>query len=186
MIIAVDLDGVLGDQVNPVLEKLNKKFRLNLTKKDIVAWDTKIAATSIDVEIEQALLDEDYVQNMPPIDGAKDAIDLLRKNHTVFIASHRPEETEAVTREWLESNFDITDFVNTRGKGKASIDADLLIDDRIENINDFSRCRERRAILFDQPWNRDRRKINDLYETGLVNWANSWSEILEIINRKHS
>ena len=71
LIIGVDIDGVLGDQVTPILREINKKYQTNYTKEDIIEWDYPIEDTDIETEINNALKDKEYILNMPVIDGAK-------------------------------------------------------------------------------------------------------------------
>lgn len=174
--IAVDIDGVLADQVSLILKRLNSKYQIQLTKEDITEWDQKIGDTSIDVEIEKALLENDYVSNLPIIEGAKEGMQYLWQNHFVIVATSRPKETEDATRDWVSSNFKFHEFCNTRGKSKSCVKSDVLIDDYIPNIEDFTNDTGV-GLLFSQPWNQDRSKIKHLIEIGKIycceNWVNA-------------
>jgi len=183
--IAVDVDGVLADQVPPILVKLNPKYGIKLTKKDITDWKYPIMDTSIDVEIENALLDKSYVLEMPIIEGAKDGMLYLWRNHLVIIATSRPSETEDSTLNWVSLNFKFHEFCNTRGKSKRSLNADILIDDNVQNIEDFSKSTGL-GLLFSQPWNQDRSSVERLIEKGKVYCCEGWMDVLEIVKMLES
>lgn len=176
----MDVDGVLGDQVSPILSKLNAKYGIKLSKEDITDWEYPIEDTKIDVEIEKALLDEEYVLEMPLIAGAKEVMSYLQQNHFVMIATSRPKETEKATLKWLSSNFKFHKYLNTHGKGKKSLKADILIDDNIENIEGFSKDHGI-GLLFSQPWNKNRSSIIDLINRGKVYYCDGWTNVLNIL-----
>lgn len=176
----MDVDGVLGDQVPPILSKLNAKYRIKLSKEDITDWEYPIVDTKIDVEIEEALLDERYVLGMPVIEGAKEGMLYLWQNHFVIIATSRPKETENATFKWLSSNFKFREYCNTRGKSKKSLRAGILIDDNIRNIKEFSSSGGI-GLLFSQPWNENRPNISDLIDRGKVYRCDGWTNVLNIV-----
>lgn len=178
--IAVDVDGVLGDQVPPILSKLNTKYRIHLSKEDITDWKYPIMDTSIDVEIEKSLLDQRYVLEMPLIEGAKEGMLYLWQNHFVIIATSRPKESEDATLKWLSSNFKFHEYCNTRGKSKEFLHAHILIDDNIQNIREFSSNSDI-GLLFSQPWNENRSSIRDLIERGKVYCCDCWKNVLNLI-----
>jgi len=178
--IAVDVDGVLGDQVPPILSRLNAKYGINLSKEDIKDWEYPIMDTRIDVEIEKALLNQNYVLGMPVIEGAKECMLYLWQNHIVIIATSRPRETENATLKWLSSNFKFHEYCNTRGKSKKFLNAGILVDDNIQNVKEFSKGIGI-GLLFSQPWNQDRPSIKDLIGRGKVYCCNGWMNVLNIV-----
>ena len=178
--IAVDIDGVLADQVSLILAKLNQKYGLSLTKTDITEWDTRIADTDIKTEIENALLDPDYVLSLPVIEGSENGMRYLFENYYVTISTSRPKETEDATIKWLSSHFEYHDFCNTSGRGKDCIVSDFLIDDYIPNIEMFVKA-NRTGLLFSQPWNKDRTSIQNLIARSIVYSCNNWSEVIEVL-----
>ena len=176
----MDVDGVLGDQVPHILSKLNAKYSIKLSKEDITDWEYPIMDTKIDVEIEKALLDPRYVLKMPVIEGAKEGTLYLWQNHFVMIATSRPKEAENATLKWLSSNFKFHEYCNTRGKSKKSLRADILIDDNIQNIKEFSSSGGI-GLLFSQPWNENRSSIKDLVDRGKVYCCDGWTNVLSIV-----
>src|SRR2546428_1323530 len=123
--VGIDVDGVLGDQVSPVLVRIQnrKKIALGFTKEKIASWNQAINGSSIDKEIEEALLDPEFVREMPVIPGSTAAMADLRKTFHVVITTSRPLETESETVSWLKRNFpkSFHEFVNTRYFGKETL-----------------------------------------------------------------
>lgn len=183
--IAVDIDGVLADQVTVVLKRLNVKYNLSLTKNDISEWDYKIADTNIKIEIEKALQEKEYVLSLPVIQGAKEGMDYLYQNHYVTIATSRPKETESETKEWISLYFGYHDFCNTRGASKNCVQSDVLIDDHIPNIEDFAKTRGF-GLLFSQPWNQKRSRIDSMMREGKVYYCNNWEDVINTVKKLNS
>jgi len=185
--IAVDMDGVLVEQVIPVLEKLKQEMGVDLQKCDITDWEYPIKETNIKIEIERAELEEKFVRQMPPMEDAAEALQILSGKFNIVIATSRESSIDSWSRSWLDSHgIPYKELVNTRSQGKTLISVDLLIDDYIGNIEDFIRngSLSRQAILFAQPWNHDTRRINDLVASGRVRIAHSWKTVLAILGCK--
>ncbi len=183
--VGVDVDGVLGDQVSPLLGSINGKNMTNLSKEDIIEWDFKINDSNIEIEINKALLSGEYIQNMPEINGAKKGMNYLWENYHVIIASSRPKQTEEETLKWLSSKFNFHEYINTHKSGKKSLQVDILIDDNLTNVEEFSR-KKGVGILFSQPWNQKHQTIKDLIKNQRVFCCNDWAEVistLKILNR---
>jgi 5'(3')-deoxyribonucleotidase len=153
LIVGVDVDGVLGEQVPPVLDRIKREGKsTDLAKDKIVEWDFRIDDTDISREIEKALLDPSFVTSMPLVEGSVSAMRELYKKYHVVIVTSRPIETEQETRDWLKRNFRFHEFINTRECGKNDLGLNVLVDDNLDNVRKFasSKCY---ALLFSQPWN---------------------------------
>jgi 5'(3')-deoxyribonucleotidase len=182
--VAVDMDGVLVEQVAPVLAKLKREMNVDLCKCDITDWQFPIKETNIKMEIEKAERDEQFVRTMPPIKGAIEGIQKLSGKFNIVIATSRESCTDSSSRAWLDNHsVPYGRFVNTRSEGKILNGTDILIDDYIENIRQFisNGTRNRQAILFAQPWNYDTTTIADLISSGKVRIAHSWQAILAML-----
>jgi 5'(3')-deoxyribonucleotidase len=182
--IAVDMDGVLVEQVVPVLQKLKKEKSIDLCKNDITEWEYPIGDTDIKSEIERAERDEEFVQEMPPVEGASEALKILSEKFDIVVATSRETCSDPWSYQWLAKHSITYDrFINTRSEGKVLQGINLLIDDYIGNIEKFTRNKppDRRAILFAQPWNRNTEPINDLIEAGKVKIAHSWQSVLAVL-----
>jgi len=182
--LAIDIDGVVVEQVIPVLEKVNSEMGLELSKYDITDWEYPFGQTNIKIEIEKAEGDREFVLQMPPIDSALEALAILSRKYHITFATSREEVTQPWTREWLHSQGIYYDgLINTRTQGKTIPEADILIDDYIGNINTFLRngSLDREAILFAQPWNQDTTEVSDMLQLGRVKIAHSWEAILGML-----
>ena len=180
--IGVDIDGVLGDQVTPILKKINKKYNKNLSKENIVEWDYKIDDTNIEIEINEALCHSEYILNMPVINDAKKCIEYLFSNYYVVIASSRPKKTEKDTKKWLESKFKFHRYINTHGIGKSSLNVDILIDDNLSNIDGFTN-NNKIGILLLQPWNKQNKIIKEKIKKNIIFCCNNWKEIMYVLEK---
>lgn len=184
LVVGVDVDGVLGEQVPPVLKRIQNKGKGgNLTKDSITEWNYSIEGRDISEEIEEALLDPSFVEEMPIVNGSKPAMDTLYKRYHVVIVTSRPIETEQETKKWLRKNFRFHEFINTRECGKNGLGLDILIDDNLENVKNFasSKCV---ALLFSQPWNRQFKDENleNLISTKRVIRCKDWNEVMKSIS----
>lgn len=184
--VGIDVDGVLGDQVPPVLMRLQSRgIGLGLTKDKITQWDLVIDNTSIDGEIEAALLDPEYVREMPVIQGSTTAMTELYKRFHIVIATSRPMQTEEDTVKWLKRNFSRSfhEYANTRVVGKETLGLRILVDDYGNNVKRFA-AEGGTALLFSQPWNVEKdSEISELLRSGRVIRCNGWGEVKEALYR---
>src|SRR2546428_10058321 len=179
--IAVDIDGVIADQVPHVLARAEEEMGVKMTKQEITEWDTKVGGIHFDKLIARYLLDPEFVLSMPVVHGAKRGLDHIRKGYRISFASTRPVATERETREWLHSVLPWVgelDFVNTIAIGKSNLETDFLIDDYIPNLKGFVLSRgEKTGILMSQPWNNRTDDIRDLIEHDRIIILRGWEEI---------
>ena len=182
--VAVDMDGVLVEQVIPVLQKINSELNLNLSKPMITDWEYAFAKTNIKEEIVKAERDENFIRQMPAMDGAISAVQLISNKCDLIIATSRESISDNWSKCWLQDkNISYKEFINTYRTGKMLSEADVLIDDYVGNIDKFVRSGNgnRQAILFSQPWNHDISKIAEYINNGRVKVAHSWSTVLAIL-----
>jgi uncharacterized HAD superfamily protein len=168
MRIGIDIDGTLADFQENLLLHHNQKNGTSFQKKDITMYDMttlfgwkKEEATKKFNEFYQTPL----FQDLPIIDGAKEAIEKLSQKHELVIVTARPPELEEMTEKWLDENFGelfseyiITTTYQKRGKHipKAKICMDKKISCMIEDSLHFSfECAALgiRVFLLDRPWN---------------------------------
>jgi 5'(3')-deoxyribonucleotidase len=185
-IVALDVDGVLAEQVPHVLTRAEREMGVKMEKEQITEWDTPVGGIPFDKLIASYLLDPKFVISMPVAEGAALAVKTLRTKCEVIVASSRPRETEADTIKWLTDNFGIPSesFTNTTGTRKYVVNADILIDDYIPNLRSFiDGGKHRIGVLFSQPWNSQKGQhdeIDELEKKGVIVVKNSWKEIESI------
>lgn len=163
--IAVDMDGVIADLLNPWLEVLRKEEGEELTIHDITHWDVwrfcKCGKKALDY------LGYDLFCNLPVIPGSQEALQKLQKYYDIYIVTTSTQNPEIIRAkyEWLDEHFPFIkpDYRMFVGK-KDVIFTDYMIDDGIHNLETFRGL----GILFDHPYNR--------YEHRFLR-ARNWKEI---------
>jgi 5'(3')-deoxyribonucleotidase len=181
LVVGVDVDGVLGEQVPPVLERLRREGKgINLTKESITDWNFPINGTDISREIEKALLDSTFIREMPVVQSSTTSMEQLHKKYHVVIATSRPLETQKSTIDWLKKNFKFHEFVNTREVGKDKLGLDVLIDDNLDNVKGFASSGGY-ALLFLQPWNLniENQELEQLIRAKKIVRCEGWEQVLK-------
>jgi 5'(3')-deoxyribonucleotidase len=182
--IVVDIDGVLADQVTPVLETLNKKHGSKYIKKDIKQWDQPLplANTDIKTAIEISHHDPEFIRNMKSIQGAPTIMRELSRYCRITIATNRADEADQPTKQWLKlNNIPYDEYHNTSVEGKGAAKGRLLIDDYPGNIENFlAAVPGRIAFIFSQPWNE---QDETLIGVENVYRVSSWQEVLEKVRQ---
>jgi 5'(3')-deoxyribonucleotidase len=186
LIVGVDIDGVLGEQIPALISRLqrNKHIADRLTKDDITEWAFTFEDTDVAREMEEALLDPEFVLSMPTVAGAEPAMQKLYTYAHVVVATSRPVETEAATITWLRLHFKFHEVAITRETGKAVLGLEYLIDDNIDNLKTFVRAGGV-GILFSQPWNRaadDDPEIREFFKDNRLKRCSGWPEVLANMN----
>jgi 5'(3')-deoxyribonucleotidase len=178
LVVGVDVDGVLGDQVSHVLNRLHGMGKAaDIQKHNITDWNYPLDGTDIALEIENALLDKRFVKEMPVVPGSIDSMEHLHKKFHAVIATSRPNETEPETIEWLRRNFEFHEYVNARDIGKENLGLDVLIDDNIDNVKAFA-ASSHYALLLSQPWNRNEDDvIKGLLKSKKVIRCSDWNDV---------
>lgn len=184
IVVGVDIDGVLGEQVPPTLERVRAKGKgKGLRKSDITDWNFQIEDTTMTREIEEYLLDPAFIEEMPLVTGSTSAMKKLYKSYHVVIATNRPLETQKNTIDWLKKHFQFHEFANTREVGKDKLGLDILIDDNLDNVKMFA-ASGHRALLFSQPWNRNvkDREFEEMVKTKKLIRCENWEEVLKTLS----
>jgi 5'(3')-deoxyribonucleotidase len=179
MKIGVDIDSVTCKLMPSVLEHIQDKFGLTLTPEDIKSWnptfETSVGVVDIGKEIRECFREDGFLESLPTIDGAKEALEEISKKHKVFIITSRWIGRYWETVEWVYKNLGKYPVLFSNGS-KSGYGLDILIDDCPETLIDFygsSRDLEvRPIIIFNQPWNRDLHYLPR---------ANSWNEVLNLL-----
>jgi hypothetical protein len=104
---------------------------------------------------------------------------LSESGHDLVVGTHRPVGAVRDTLAWLSYiNIDWTDVhILSNEEPKTQIDGDLLIDDKPENIVQWSMS-GRKAILFDRAWN----KGHSLWNLGGQWWRREdWEGVVDLV-----
>lgn len=172
--IAVDLDDVLGEEVNLIRRFINERYGLNLTAGDynIEAsfggfWETVWGVDQQKaIEWFDAYNKSGALMNQQLLTGASETISRLKRKYDLVIVTARPDTQAELTHAWLGKHFPKVfgqvRFVPVWDKSlkitKAQIckevSADYLIDDSLEHCA-LAAEEGITALLFgDYGWNR--------------------------------
>ena len=194
MNIAIDIDGVLGDDVGAFVKFHNEKYNTNLKKQDFYCnkwWLVLNEEVQVLYKKYLEYIDSNYFKDMGTIKGSIEALKELGKNHNLFVLTARKNEWMDVTKKWLDKNFpgifneiystNFHTFKKKKGVNKGEIckriKADYLIDDFVEHANECTNVGTE-VLLLDSPWNQNYELLPHIYR------MKDWNEIIEYINRQ--
>ncbi len=178
--VGLDVDDVLLDLMPRWLQEYNEKWDDNLHVKDINDWEFwKFVKPECGKRIYNFLKPEMY-QNVKPLEGAADFVQAIRdRGHTprYVTACGDPKRTTLhkafATAKWdalIRHGIAEEGELLLPGRDKSHAPVHMLIDDRIQNVNDF---RNGLGVLFTQPWNR----------SSYLTRPRSYEDVLELIDR---
>ncbi|MFZ3148963.1 MAG: hypothetical protein WA137_07965 [Methanothrix sp.] len=181
MKIAVDIDGVLADQVSAVLLEIEKDYGQKYSKSDINRAHWSFDGIEIWTEIARLLADPEYVMRVPLIEGSQQAVKQLAEHDLLVVTARRPNSEEA-TRRWLCRHFPcLKQYHHARTGTKHNIPSDVLIDDLDMNIVEFVKSDpDRRGILFQHPWSLNDTDIEDYSDQ--VYYCHQWQSVVKAID----
>jgi 5'(3')-deoxyribonucleotidase len=178
LVIGVDMDGVLADQVTGILDVANARYGTSLSYEDVREWRLPIGSTDIAELIAAEMADTVYVGDMPVHPGAKRMMQTLEERGRAYVVTARPPVAEPATQDWLLLNRIPHNGLILAEEGKKHLHAlDVLIDDYTGNIAAFLDNGPGRAILVDQPWNRDREHLEKYITNGRLQVVSSLDEV---------
>ena len=193
---AVDVDEVLRDNLSNMLRVYNEEYNDNKKLSDLHDFQVDISFPKISEVTGRTASKYFFEQHAKEvftdaeaIEGAKEAIDILREYGKVIIVTYQKNtENKIRTLEWLDKNdikFDSICFT----RDKSIVHADYMIDDNDWN---FIGCNCCHGILIDRPYNQ-KVKLNELKEqsncknifryTSLMNFAKWFKANVELLDR---
>ncbi|GEN30843.1 5'(3')-deoxyribonucleotidase [Cerasibacillus quisquiliarum] len=151
--IALDMDQVLADLVQEKLDRFNKKYDKQLTKKDMIGLTLVEKYPELKDEIYQMVNTYDFFRHLPVIEHSQEVVQELSEHYDIFIATaamFAPESLQA-KYEWLREHFSFIPPHNFIFCGvKSIVHTDYLIDDSLEQLEIF----KGQGIMFSAPHNR--------------------------------
>lgn len=174
MKIGFDLDGVVYDFLSCFREYVMKvRPDLEVEDKGSTRWefyeDWGLSLGEFLNLMRDAAEAGHLYTTQPPIEGIADVMYWCRNaGHSVHIITHRAEYgAKANTERWL-AKWGVPHDTLTFSKDKHIVDADVLIEDRPENLIDWFSCTDKPGIIMEQPWNEEfRRYHSDTYRNRL-------------------
>lgn len=148
MRIAVDIDDVIIDLAPVWLGEYNRLSGESLTPGVMTQWNWTPLVK--DAELLYSLLDTPIWQHAMPVRGAGMAIyRLLRAGHDIVYVTAQYNKSKV---DWMIRHGYITEEKDRRfvvASDKSLISADMLIDDKPENVIRYPKG----GIIFARPWN---------------------------------
>lgn len=117
------------------------------------------------------------------VGGSLEGMSALNDFADLVIVTSRPEHAVSDTLAWLSLMLDKVDLTGihilSNGEPKSSVRPlpDVLIDDGPHNIRDWLANTDRRAIVFDQPWNAEL----DVTKRNRANRGRGWQDTVRLV-----
>lgn len=152
----VDLDGVVADQLPRLCSHLADAYDHDVPPEAIDDWSYEVpgADCHIGTVIGELMTEraEWYFGGMEPMPGVADALDALREEYRVEIATHRIPETHDVSRAWLDDHgVPYDEFHEEVPSDKGAVPGDALVDDYHGNVADAIDA-GKAGVLMRQPY----------------------------------
>lgn len=164
-VLALDADGVLVDFTTPALKFINSHGRLK-TLADVTNWSVFDDDEKLEAMYRREIVAQPgFCRNMQAYPGAVEFGRAAQKEYTVMIVTspyNVPNWYEG-REDWMVEKLGLSRKNVCFLSRKEFFDADILVDDKVENIEQwadyrgertFEGCRGSLPIIFDQPWNR--------------------------------
>ena len=180
--IAVDIDGVLADQVGAVLRVIEKEYGLKYLKSDVNSAHWTFSGREIWSEIGRLLADPEYTLSVPLIEDSQKSIGLLVADYDVCVVTARRPNAEEATKQWLSIHFPcLTEYYRTKTGTKQNIPSGVLIDDLDMNVVEFVKSNpNRQGILFVHPWSINGTDIGNYSDQ--VHYCPEWESVIRAIH----
>lgn len=155
LVVAVDVDEVIADLLGPWLRRYNAKYDDALLPEDLKEWKMAPGLKPECGDDIFSLLDASLYDEVLPIPGARTAIyEMLSSGHRVIYVTSCLAGTADAKLAWLKRWRFLPNERQSRdfyaSSDKSLINADVLFDDGIHNVEAFPRP----AVLVEQPQNR--------------------------------
>jgi 5'(3')-deoxyribonucleotidase len=178
--VAVDMDEVIAQWVQAILDRHNKIHKNFVARDDIKEYWAmeKILGPQGKDFLRACNRDPIFYYDLKPVQGALSGLMYLvgRPNMEVMIATAAPLDAPASFHgkvAWMEKHlpqFDMKRFVCIQKK--SLLDADILIDDALHNVEDWvASDPKRKALLYDAPWNKELPRHSRI--TRIKGWTNT-------------
>lgn len=149
-IVLVDQDGCLTDHNTLFMERLNAENGTAHRYDEIVAFHYPNLTPEEKARVFEYWNEHDLYDDYPPEPGALEALEELRKHHTVIAVSSPLPGSIQSKYSWLMevAGFDRKDIV--LATDKTLVKGNILIDDATHNLTTFPL----KTLCFSRPWNR--------------------------------
>ena len=176
LVVLVDIDNILNNFSEVCIRLFNKNHNTEHKLENITTYDLCSSFNYDDRDdfINNYLLSEEVSKQCTPLKNAVKYLEMINNVCSVYIVTARDWKQLTNIMDWFNKYFPfIKDTQLIRCVNKDRIRGDILIDDNLDNILNFSGGR----ILFDYGWNRN---VEDV--THFINRVHNWEECWNIIN----
>lgn len=158
-VIAIDVDGVLRDNLGIMVDMYNKSFDKDMSVDDVKEFRADISFPEIQAQTGMTsgqwffnLHAKELFLDAPAFEGVKEDIERLKEVADVVIITYQKDYTNKnYTLQWLEKNG-----IEPNGicflKDKTLVHCDVLVDDNDWN---FINTHVKHSVLVDAPYNKD-------------------------------
>lgn len=175
--ILIDMDDTIENLIVCWVRKLNEKYGTSVKYSDVVCYEmTKIFPTLTEKQIFEPLFDDNFWDEVEPIDGSVEYIQsLINDGHNIYIVTNSHYNTlKPKMEKVLQKYFPFISWRNVIiASNKQMIMGDILIDDAIHNLTGGEYIK----FLMDAPHNHS----FNAEENGMTR-VHSWKEIYDLIN----
>jgi len=143
----VGLNGVLYDSIGRVLEYLRHRWNYIMPRSKVTTNNLSCftGVKEIDVDLLKQLHNPEFYQEMKPVDGAWEALELLSKYGNIISITRRPQNTRMTTRICATRDFGpfVKEIFHQKNGPKVarSLKAKLVIDDNAETATEYSKSK---------------------------------------------
>lgn len=176
MNILIDLDNVLADFEKSFYEKWESRFperKVIKPENRNTFYIYKQYPDEYRDDISSIYNEKGFIENLPVIEGAIEAVNKMDKGHNLFICTsplsnnlYSASEKMIWVNKYLGKSFSRRTIIT---KDKTQIKGDILIDDRPEIEGKFNPSWKH--VLFDKTYNRN------IKDKPRMNWGN-WEKVL--------
>jgi 5'(3')-deoxyribonucleotidase len=180
--VGLDVDGVLGDLLTPLLAIASDLLQRDVVVSHLQSW----ALDDLFVGDEARLLPElwrragspGFCRSITPYPGAAEGVAALREaGASLFVVTSPLHDAPTWTHEreeWLKEHFGIDRRHVVHAHEKYVFHGGMLVDDKPENIERWMVEHVGGAILWRQPWN----EAHVFRDPGRVRRTNDWTQVL--------
>lgn len=165
MTIFVDMDDVLADTFGKHIAWYNRDFNADLKKEDIVSGEAyENVPEAHQKSVLQHAFTPGFFYELEPLPNSIEVMEALYNKHEVYIATAATQFPNSLKEksDWLAKYFPFITWEHQIMCGhKFILNGDLLIDDRVYNLENF----EGDTLLFSNPHN-----IKDTGYKRVTNW----------------
>lgn len=148
-VLNIDIDGVVADLLTPWLDYYNSRTGESIKKSDITCWDLEDCLRHKEVIHEFLYLPGVY-RNLEVIGNAKKVLKELNKDFKLQFVTDTPFHARDDRLYWVQKHFPYIKDIYF-AEDKSNIKADLILDDRPENLISFPGIK----VCFDHEYNKN-------------------------------